>query len=375
MISIFSNTLGEEELKAVSEVFQSRWLGKGKQCDLFEKEFAQFLNVDETLLLNNCTAGIYIGLKSIGVQPGDEVIISSLNFVACANAVIELGAKPVFADVDPRTLNILPKEINRLKTDKTKAVIILHYGGHPCPMDEIKAACGENIQIFEDSANSIHSSYKGKMCGTFDAAGVWSFDAMKMLVMTDGGGLYLRDDDARKVAKVYRYLGFAPKATSGMDAMKAKQSRWWEYELAGISGRFISNDVMAAIGRVQLKKISEFIQRKKQIWSYYQQEMANVPQIVCPPEPIENATSSYYLYWLQTSEKRDELAIYLADNGVYSTFRYFPLHLVQYYSANCKLPNSEKVNEITLNIPLHQNLTDGDVQKIVDLIKKFIRTD
>lgn len=373
MIPIFSNTLGDEELQVVSEVFKTRWVGQGKQCEAFEQEFAEHLGVSRVLLLNNCTAAIYVGLRALGIGPGDEVIISTVNFVACASAVIDMGATPVFADVDPRTLNILPSEIERLKTKRTKAVLLLHYGGHPCPMDEIRAACRDGMAIIEDSANSVSSSYKGKMCGTLGDAGFWSFDAMKMLVMTDGGALYLRDDEAIERAKVYRYLGLAPKTTSGMDAMGEKKSRWWEYELTGTSGRFISNDVLAAIGRVQLKKLPGFIARRQQIWEYYQQELANIPGLVCPPEPLPDTTGSYYLYWIQMPKGRDELAVYLAENGVYTTFRYFPLHLVRYYDAKCKLSNAEQVNETTLNLPLHQNLADTDVEKIVDLMKRFLK--
>ncbi len=373
MIPIFSNSLGEEELSAISEVFASKWLGKGKQCDAFEAEFAQHLKVLRVLLLNSCTAAIYTALRAIDIGPGDEVIVSTVNFVACASAVLELRAKPVFADVDPHTLNILPSEIERLKTSRTKAVFILHYGGHPCPMDEIRAACGDDIAILEDSANAVSSSYKGNMCGTLGDAGVFSFDAMKILVMTDGGALYLSDDEAFERAKVFRYLGLAPKTTSGMDAMNEKQNRWWEFELDETSGRFISNDVLAAIGRVQLQKLSNFIARRKQIWGYYQQEFQNLAEISCPPEPLPDTTTSYYLYWIQTPKRRDALAAYLAENGVYTTYRYFPLHLVKKFNDTSKLPVAEGVNETTLNLPLHQNLSDDNVQQIVDLVKTFFQ--
>jgi dTDP-4-amino-4,6-dideoxygalactose transaminase len=371
MIPIFSNTLGDEELEAVSNAFKTRWVGKGKQCDAFERAFAQHLQVPRVLLLNNCTAAIYAGLWALGIGPGDEVIISTVNFVATAGAVIDVGATPVFADVDPRTLNILPSEIERLTTKRTRAVFLLHYGGHPCPMDGIRAACRDGLLILEDSANSVSSLYKGRMCGTLGSAGFWSFDAMKILVMVDGGALYLHDDEAFDRAKVYRYLGLVPKTTSGMDAMGEKQTRWWEYELAATSGRFISNDVLAAIGQVQLKKLPEFIARRKQVWEYYQSELAGVAGLVCPPEPLPDTTGSYYLYWIQVPKGRDELAVHLAENSVYTTFRYFPLHLVKYYDTKCRLPNAERINETTLNLPLHQNLSDGDVQKIVDLVRQF----
>ena len=372
MIQIFSNTLGEEELQVVKAAFDSKWVGKGKQCDEFEREFAQHLNVEQVLLFNCCTSAIYCALRALGIGPGDEVIVSTVNFVACASAVVDMGATPVFADVDPHTLNILPSEIERLTTDRTKAVFLLHYGGHPCPMDEIRAACREAVTIVEDSANAVSSTYKGQACGTLGDAGVFSFDAMKILVMVDGGALYLRDPEARERAGVYRYLGLAPKTTSGIDAMGEKQERWWEFELSTTSGRFVSNDVLAAIGREQLKKLPAFIDRRREIWEYYQQELVNVPGLVCPPEPLDNCTTSYYLYWIQVPGRRDELATRLAENGVYTTFRYYPLHLVEHYSAQCELPNSEHANEVTLNLPLHQNLTDADVMKVTDLVRSFL---
>jgi len=373
MIEVFSNSLGDEEIRAVEDVFSSKWLGKGKQCEEFEKEFASHLQVPRVLLTNNCTAAIYIALQALGIGIGDEVIVSTINFVGCVNAVIDVGANPVFADVDASTLNIVPNEIERLKTRRTKAAILLHYGGHPCDMDEIRTVCGDDIAIIEDSANSVSSSYKGVMCGTIGDAGVFSFDAMKMLVMADGGALYLKDRNLVRRAQAYRYLGLSQETVSGIDTMKEKKSRWWEYDLETTSGRFISNDVLAVIGRVQLKKLSGFIERRKQIWKYYQQEVSNVPGIICPPEPLPDTMSSYYLYWIQLPTGRDELAQYLSENGIYTTFRYYPLHLVKYLGSGCRLPVAEHVNEITLNLPLHQNLTDNDVEKIIDLVKQYYK--
>ena len=373
MIPIFSNSLGAEEINRVTETFKTRWLGKGGQCEDFEKEFARHLKVNKTLLLNNCTAAIYVGLRTLGIGPGDEVIISTINFVACAGAVVEMGATPVFADVDPHTLNILPEEIERLKTKHTKAVFILHYGGHPCPMDDIRAACGSGVAILEDSANSVSSSYNGKMCGTIGDAGFWSFDAMKILVMVDGGGLYLKDEDKYEMAGVYRYLGLAPKTTSGSDALALNKQRWWEYDLAATAGRFISNDVLASIGREQLKKLPAFIERRKQVWDYYQSRFENIAGLQRPPEPLAGAVSSYYLYWIKVAtHQRDGLAAHLAADGIYSTFRYFPLHQVRYFGQNVSLPKAEAIGVNTLNLPLHQNLSDADIEKIVDSVKKFL---
>lgn len=373
MINVFSNTLGKEEIDEIIKVINSRWIGSYINCDEFEKEFANHLKVEEVLLFNNCTNASYGAHKALGITKGDEVIVTTVNYVGCANAIIDMGAKPVFADVDPVTLNILPSEIERLKTKKTKAVSILHYGGHPADFDKIKAAAGYNTYIIEDSANSVSSSYKGKMCGTMGDAGYFSFDAVKILAMGDGGALYLKSEEHRAKARTCRYLGMSPKTTSGIDSLKEKNNRWWEFELNSTSGKYISNDILAAIGRVQLRKLNGFIKKRKEIWDLYQSELKDIEQIKCPPEPLKDCTSSYYFYWINVPEKRDKLARFFVDNGVYTTFRYFPLHLVKYYNDKSRLPNSEKINESTLNLPLHQNLTESDLDKIIGLLKEFFR--
>jgi aminotransferase len=370
VIQIFSNSLGEEELAAIRSVFESRWLGKGPHCANFEKEMAAFFGTPHAMLLNCCTAGIYIGLRALGIKPGDEVIVPTLNFVAIANAVIDLGAKPVFADVDLDRYNVLPSEIERLRTKKTKALFMLHYGGHAAAFDEIKAACGE-MYILEDAANAVATKYHGQHCGSLGDIGVFSFDAMKILVMGDGGALLAKDPAVFEQARFLSYLGLDERVSSGQGAQKAGRDKWWEYDLEATSGRFISNDILASIGRIQLRKLPGFIARRKEIWDFYQKELAGVPGMILPPEPLPDSTSSYYLFWVRVPGKRDELAHFLKERGIYTTFRYYPLHLVGHYGDSSKLPNAERISNETINIPLHQNLSDDEAGFIVDTLKEF----
>ena len=181
-----------------------------------------------------------------------------------------------------------------------------------------------------------------------------------------------KDDQAFDRALIYRYLGLSSGSQSGIEAMKNRH-RWWEYDLDAVAGRHISNDVLAAIGRVQLQKLPQIIARRRQVWETYQTALANVGGLQRPPEPALDTTSSYYLYWIQLEEKRDELAAFLSENGVYTTFRYYPLHRVKFFGAQNSLAAAERVNERTLNLPLHQNLSDDDVDKVIQLIKKFFR--
>jgi dTDP-4-amino-4,6-dideoxygalactose transaminase len=360
-IQIFSNTLGEEELEAVRKVFESKWLGIGKETEAFENEFAEKVGAKYALATNNCTSALFISIKTLDIGPGDEVIIPSIHFVGAANAIIDAGATPVFADVDPVYFNITASEIDRLRTKNTRAVMLLHYGGHPCDFDAIKDACG-GLYIIEDSANSIVSTYKGKNCGTLGDIGCFSFDPMKMLVTGDGGMMTFNRESLYKKAKLLRYFGIVDQS-SGLEAIKSGRSDWWEFDLGCISERYVPNDITSAIGRVQLKKLDGFIARRKEIWERYQTAIYD-KHIALPPEPLCDTTSSYYLYWIRTS-KRLEMAKRLFENNIYTTFRYFPLHLVKQYRSGERLPIAEEANKMALNLPLHQNLSDEDVDRII----------
>jgi len=370
MIPIFSNSIGKEELSAVEEVFNSKWLGASSKTLEFEKQFGDMIGSKYSLSYNCATAAIYDSLRLIGIKEGDEVLIPSINFIGCANAIIGNGGTPVFCDVDQKTLNIMPREIVKKRTEKTKAVLLLHYGGHPCDMEQIYEA-SEGLAIIEDSANSVYSSYNGKYCGTLGDIGCFSFDAMKILVTGDGGMMTFQNDEYYNKALSYRYLGLTNKDKSGVDSMKEGSDTWWEIELAETAGRYVSNDIASSIGLEQIKKLNGFIKRRKEIWDIYQSELSSVDWLTLPPEPLDGCTSSYYLYWLQL-KNRDEFAKYMVDNDIYVTFRYYPLHLIKHYNSwDTQLPNSERINDRTINIPLHQNLSDNDVEYIVKTIKEF----
>ncbi len=364
-IQMFSNSLGEEELNAVRKVFESKWLGAGKETTAFEKEFAEKVGASYALATNCCTSALFVAIKTLDIGPGDEVIIPTIHFVGAANAIIDSGATPVFADVDPLYLNITAEEIERLRTPRTRAVMLLHYGGHPCNMDAVMNAC-RGLYVIEDSANSILSKYKKKNCGTIGDIGCFSFDPMKMLVTGDGGMMTFNRESLYQKAKRLVYMGIVDQS-SGLEAIKSGRSDWWEFDLSFVSGRCVSNDIASAIGRVQLKKLDGFIERRKEMFERYQAYFDHAELPLKAPEPLKDTTSSYYLYWI-FSKDRTEIAKKLFKNDIYTTFRYFPLHLVKHYRSRGRLPVAERANDMALNLPLHQNLTDKDVEKIICLL-------
>lgn len=372
MIQIFSNSLGEEELRAIRKVFGSKWIGFANECKLFEKEFGKKIGEEKVLAINCCTAGLFMSMRILNIGPGDEVIVPTINFIGVPNAIINVGAKPVFADVDEKYLNILPSEIDRLRNKKTRAVFLLHYGGHPCDIDGVRKY-SDGLYILEDSANSIVSKYKGKNCGTLGDIGCFSFDAMKILSIGDGGAIVVRDEKFFSKAMEVRYLGIKNRQ-SGIDSLKQKKSRWWEIELTSAENRYLANDILCAIARVQLKKLDSFIERRKEIWASYQRAFKDLESIERPPEPLTETESSYYLYWIKVKNNmRDRLATYLVENDIYCTFRYYPLHLIAQYGSKERLPNAEGLNDEVLNLPLHQNLSDNDVEKVVNTVKRFFK--
>jgi aminotransferase len=371
MINIFQPALRTEEIEAVKKVFESNWVGKGKITDQFESDFARYLGVQRNFIrsVSCCTEGLFQSIALLGIEAGDEVILPSISFVGAANAVASRGARPVFCDVDKRTLNTTAELIDRNITTRTKAVMILHYGGVPCEMEDICRVVNQRgIALIEDSACSVASRYKGKNCGTFGDIGVWSFDAMKILVTGDGGMLYCKSTELAQRAEEMLYLGLVTKSGFSTDV----NMKWWEFEISCYGRRALVNDIASAIGVEQLKKLPGFIGRRKEIHEYYNRALSIIDWLRLPPEIPADVDSSYYFYWIQTRpEIRDRLAAYLRENGIYTTFRYYPLHWVNFYGAKVSLPNSEKVAQTTLCIPIHQSLSNDDVDRIVESIHQF----
>ena len=379
MINIYQPSLGKEELKAIKDVFESNWLGKGPKTEEFIKQFSNKLvtdnfhgvgfaaaNPNNLLTISSCTEGLFQTID-LYVNEGDEVILPSISFIGAANAILAKKAIPVFCDVNSRTLNVELKHIEENITPKTKAVIVIHYAGVPCDIEKITELCKlKNIKLIEDNANSPFSSVNVKNTGTIGDIGLWSFDSMKQLVIGDGGMVYCKDlKDKEKLDKL-TYLGLESK--SGFS--NSIDNKWWEFDVSSPSRRSITNDIQAAIGIEQLKKIDVQLSKRKIINDTYTKELKELNWLDVPMDLELGVSSSYYMYHIQTKD-RDELAKYLRNKGIYTTFRYYPLHLVKFFKSNTKLPNTEKAAFNTLCIPLHQGLHQNNVSYIIETIKKF----
>ncbi len=370
-INVMQPTLGEEELNRIKEVFDSNWIGKGKLVSEFEEKYAEHLGStpDRVISTNCCSEGLFSSMYLCDIKPGDEVIVPTISFVGAGNAVCAHGAKLVLCDVDPRTLNARASDIEKVITPKTRAILLLHFGGIPCEMDEIMSLAKKyNLKVIEDCAAGVCSTYKGKALGTFGDIGMWSFDAMKILVCGDGAILHFNDPEVKKKADKWLYFGLETK--SGYENSVAQ--KWWEFDISCYGHRAIMNNVTAAMALEQLKKLPSFMEKRAKVHNYYNEHLKDLEWIDLPLPIQEGCTTSYYFYHIQlTNGKRDELARFLRENGIYTTYRYFPLHRVKHYGVTGSFPGADYATDNTLCLPIHQSLTEEDCKLIVDKIREF----
>ena len=371
MINVMQPSLGKEELDRLEGVFESNWIGKGKLTAEFERRYAEHLGSteDKVLSTNCCSEGLLSSMYICDIRPGDEVIVPTVSFVGAGNAVCANGSRLVACDVDPRTLNARAEDIEKVITPKTRAILLLHYGGIPCDMDSIMPLAERyGLKVIEDCAAGVCSSYKGQALGTFGDMGMWSFDAMKILVCGDGAILHFKTPELRERADKWLYFGLETK--SGYENSVAQ--KWWEFDISCFGHRAIMNNVTAAMALEQLKKLPLFMEKRSAVHNAYNEGLADLDWMDLPLPIEEGCTSSYYFYHIQLKNgKRDELARYLREAGIYTTYRYYPLNRVPHYGLEGSFPGADYAADNTLCLPLHQALTDSQVSMIIDKVRQF----
>lgn len=366
MISVFGSSVGQEELAEVASCLDAQWMGAGPKVEAFEKRFAARLGLPNFAMVDSGSNALYLAVQILDLPRGAEVIVPAFTWIACAQAVLLNGCRPVFCDVDPRTQNVTAETILRQVTSNTAAVMVVHYAGKPVDMGPILAL---GLPVIEDAAHAVDSRLDGAACGSMGDVGIYSFDAVKNLATPEGGGITVRDPERFDRARALRYCGIAK---SGF-AASATGKRWWEYAIQGVAPKMLSNDVCAAIALAQLDKLDRNQSRRKQIWDRYQRELASCEWLHTPVDAAPNERHSYFTYCIRVERHgiRDRLAEHLYRQGVYTTLRYHPLHLNPIYQSAASLPDSERLNETALSLPIHPQLSDADLDHIVGAIRSF----
>ncbi len=368
MISVFGSLVGDEEIANVTKCMRSQWMGFGKDVDRFEDEYSKKFGLENFAMVDSGSNALYMAVKLLNLPQKSEIILPSFTWVSCAQSIILAGHIPIFCDVDPRTMNVRASDIKSKITDKTAAIMIVHYAGLPVEMDPILAM---NYPVIEDAAHAVYSRHKNKSCGAIGDVGIFSFDAVKNLTVGEGGGITSLNREYIDRAKIMRYCGIGKSGFDSAIENNNSNKRWWEYNIQEPFIKMLPNNLSANIGLAQLKKIDDLQDRRKQIWDYYQSEFSTNTSIKIPIESETGDRHSYFTYCIRIP-RRDELAQYLLENHIYSTLRYHPLHLNQLYNqTHIRLPNTEELNNDALNIPLHPGLSDEEVNKVADMVKKF----
>lgn len=367
MIPLFKPSYGEEELEALREPLKTGWAGLGPKTEEFEERFAQYIGVRYAVGVNSGTAALHLALKVMGVE-GYEVITTPLTFISTNHAILYNNAIPVFTDISPDTLNLDPDQIRRNITPRTKAIIVVHYGGHPCDMDPIMGiARSYGLKVIEDAAHGCGGEYKGRKIGSLGDIACFSFHAVKNLAIGDGGMITTNDDRIYERLKKLRWLGI----TKDTWARVGKDQRYsWRYDVEELGFKYHMNDIQAAIGLVQLRKLDKTNERRRGIVKAYNEALADLEWIETPTIKAY-AKSACHNYVIKL-EERDALGAYLHDRGISTGVHYIPNnHYRMYKGFGRPTPVADKVWKKLLTLPLYPDMTEEEFGKIVESIRAF----
>ena len=362
----------EEEINAVIEAIKSGWVTMGPKTVEFEKEFKAYVGSSEAVSVNSATAALHLALKAIDLKRGDEVILPTNTFVATAEVVTYFDAIPVLCDIEESTHNIDVSKIEALITDKTKAIIPVHFAGQPCDMDEIyskvegRRAKGEGkIFIIEDAAHAIPSSYKGVKIGTLEKSDItcFSFYATKTLSTGEGGMATTNNSDFAKNIKINRLHGISRDA---WDRYTSKGS--WYYEVVDNGNKYNTTDINAALGLVQLKKQDILREKRANIAKKYIQAFKENPNIILPIIK-EDRETSWHLFVVKV-ENRDEVIEELKSRGVGCSVHFIPVHKQPYYKErygykDSDYPVANRVFDQSLSLPIFPDMSDEEVEYVI----------
>lgn len=364
--------IGEEEIAEVVDTLRSQWITTGPKTKRFESEFAAAIGAPGALALNSCTAGLHTALATLGIGPGDEVITTPLTFAASVNVIEHVRARPVLVDVEPDTLNIDPVAVARAITPRTKAILPVHFAGHPADLGSLRAlAEPHRLTVIEDAAHALPATYRGRHIGAGKNPVAFSFYATKNLTTAEGGML-TGDPEFLDRARVHSLHGMSRDAWKRYD-----RGGSWRYDVLLPGFKYNMTDIQAAIGLAQLKKLAAFGARRRGIVAQYQAAFGADDAFECPSERSD-VTHAWHLYVLRVRSEvltigRDRFIDELTRRNIGTSVHFIPIHVHPYYRDTYRyapedLPVAYGAFERLISLPLHPRLTDADVTDVVEAV-------
>jgi dTDP-4-amino-4,6-dideoxygalactose transaminase len=372
-----SPQLLEPEIEEVVATLRSAWIGTGPRVAEFEDAFRTYVAAENAVAVHSCTAALHLAMTALDLERDDEVIVPAMTFAATANAVVHAGGRPVVADVDRKTMCLTVEGIEQRLTDRTRAVIPVHFAGRPCAIAEMVVfAADRGLAVIEDCAHAIETLVGDRHAGTFGDFGAFSFYVTKNVVTGEGG--MLTTASAERAARVKQL------ALHGMSADAWKRfsdEGFRHYEVVEPGFKYNMIDLQAALGLHQLARVEQNLRRRQAIWSRYDAAFADLP--VFRPAPEEPATRhARHLYTLLLdlevlTASRDDVLLALHEENIGTGVHYLAVHLHPYYRVTFgyergDFPNAEWISDRTLSLPLSPKLTDEDVESVVDAVRRTL---
>ncbi|MBU4332071.1 DegT/DnrJ/EryC1/StrS family aminotransferase [Patescibacteria group bacterium] len=374
--------IGDEEINEVVDTLKSGWIGTGPKCFRFEKNFAKYVGAKYALAVNSCTAALHLGLLVSNIGPGDEVITTPLTFAATVNVIKHVGARPILADIELKTLNINPNLIEAKITPKTKAIIPVHFGGLPCDMDKIKKIAKKyNLIIIEDAAHAVGAKYKGKKIGSFGNLTCFSFYANKNITTGEGGMITTNDEKIAEKIKILRLHGLSTDAWKRYESKKLILS-----EIIYPGYKYNMTDIQASLGLHQLNKINKFLKTREAYAKIYDNVFSKLDylRLQYRPSDIQKNRHALHLYVLildlsKFKFARNKIIEKLNTQGIGAAIHYKAIHLHPFYKKDLSyhigdFPVSEKVSKATISLPLTPKMSGSDAQYVARTTEKVLQS-
>lgn len=371
MIPYGKQTIEQDDIQAVVDVLKSDFLTTGPKIAEFEQTVADYVGAKYAVAISNGTSALHAACFAAGIEPGDEVITTPLTFAASANCVLYCGGTPVFADVDPKTYNIDPEDIQRKITDRTKAIIAVHLAGQPCDMDAIHSIAREHgLIVIEDGAHALGSVYKGKKVGSMSDMTTFSFHPVKPITTGEGGMIVTDNEDFYKKMILFRSHGITRD-----DSMMTRNDGPWFYQQFNLGYNYRITDIQCALGCSQMKKLDRFLARRKEIVARYNEAFADCDNIITPYQ-LSDTESGWHLYIVQV-KKCDRRQVFenMREKGIGVNVHYIPVYMHPYYQEhgyeNVHCANADEIYSHIISLPLYPGLTSEQQDYVIDTLKSL----